>query len=207
MRHAPFRVRRWLPSERSQAIAALGAAGRELELSLAELTTGLACAHGAIIYGQLDVAALRLDLAGGAPNDSFKHGMQCDSLHGFPDDTLDLLVSDLSEVRFLVGDGCLQLDRIRHPLGHVLFDSLQPAAVLVSQPERDASGMQIMLRRVEVDSSQLLGCGSLGNLAQGFGAMAGPIAKRRPPFPHTVRQLPMRSLAQCLDKDRFGSGL
>ena len=85
-------------------------------------------------------------------------GMQCDSLHGFPDDTLDLLVSDLSEVRFLVGDGCLQLDRIRHPLGHVLisFDSLQPAAVLVSQPERDASGMQIMLRRVEVDSSQLL---------------------------------------------------
>jgi hypothetical protein len=31
--------------------------------------------------------------------------------------------------------------------------------------------------------------GSLGNLAQGFGAMTGPIAKQWPPFPHTVRQV------------------
>jgi len=41
----------------------------------------------------------------------------------------------------------------------ISFDGLPPAAVLASQPERDAGGMQIMLRRVEVHSSQLLGCG------------------------------------------------
>jgi len=41
----------------------------------------------------------------------------------------------------------------------ISFDSLQPTAVLASQPERDTGGMQIMLRRIEVDSSQLLGCG------------------------------------------------
>jgi hypothetical protein len=51
-----------------------GAAGLELELSLAELAGGLACAHGAVIYGQLDLAALRIDLAGGAPNDCFNTG-------------------------------------------------------------------------------------------------------------------------------------
>ena len=39
----------------------------------------------------------------------------------------------------------------------ISFDRLQPAAVLASQPERDAGGMQIMLRRIEVNSSQLLG--------------------------------------------------
>ena len=138
---------------------ALGGAGLELELSLAELAGGLVCAHGAIIYGQLDLAALHLDLAGGAPNDCFKHTMQRGSLRCFLDDTLDLLVSNLGEVGFLARDGGLQLDRVRHPVDNVLisFDRLQPAAVLASQPERDAGGMQIMLRRIEVNSSQLLG--------------------------------------------------
>jgi len=55
----------------------------------------------------LDFAKIRMrfHLAGGGPNDCFKYGMQCGSLYGFLDDTLDLLVGNLGEVGFLASDG------------------------------------------------------------------------------------------------------
>jgi hypothetical protein len=37
---------------------ARGAASLEFKLNLAEIAGGLACAHGTVIYGQLDLATL-----------------------------------------------------------------------------------------------------------------------------------------------------
>src|SRR5262245_22833163 len=126
---------------------AVGAASFELELGLTKLAAGLACAHRAIIYGELDLAALRLDLAGRALNDGFKYGVQCGSIHGLLHDALDLLVGNLGEVGFLAGHRGFQLHRVRYPVDDVLicFDRLQPATVLLSQPKRDTGGAQIML--------------------------------------------------------------
>src|SRR5262245_45697630 len=56
---------------------ALGAARFELKFDLTKPAPGLACDHRAIIYGERDLATLRLDLAARALNDRFKYGVQC----------------------------------------------------------------------------------------------------------------------------------
>src|SRR5215471_14424987 len=139
----------------------LGAASLQLEFRLAQVLALVAGAHLAVVHGEFDLAALYLDVAGGALDNGFEYWSQRGVGEGLLHGATDLLVGDLPYVwPFFLNKG-LQFDRVRNATLHVLIDlyPLLPAPILAAQPKRDAGGAQVMPRSVEVDGPEFLGCG------------------------------------------------